>query len=376
MKSGLFVICFLSIGLALEYEVCKTVTCGVGTNNQCISVYNNNDTAIVTPCDINSTCDDNDQFSTTTGNWTSATCVAAPVQATTPRDCSANGTTLTGKSCCSNSNCISGTCTGSICEGLARGANCTVDEACKPGDYCSLSEQTDITSGGNVTNTTIVSIDKTCSASLSSGDDCTTDNQCPIGYGCNNLTCDKLFSKDLGSSVSNKMFCQSDFSRNGVCDAMDIYSNNVKLATPFRCDIREKCTYNYASDNTTAATDWCQCGGTANATEGFCGSFGYVHGVWDEIFPKLQYTDSDCSGLSAHTDNFTELFNCSSLNSDDRSYYTAMQDQALYWTLYQSGAIDECSTQLGLFPTNVSVTSGPDDGAITLVLGALLLIFS
>ncbi|CAG9310752.1 unnamed protein product [Blepharisma stoltei] len=367
MKSSLAFLILSTVTFGLEYQSCSKITCGTGTNNQCISVYSNNNTVVVTPCSSsNSSCSDNDQFSSTTGNWTSATCEAKPAQVTSTRDCSANSTTLTGKSCCTDSNCVSGSCSSGICKGLANGANCTADEECQPGYFCK-----NFTSG-NGTNSTS---SRTCASLLSSGDACTVNNECPIGYGCNNSTCTKLFTKDINSSVSDKMFCKSDFQRNGKCDGILIYTDNSTqaLSSPFKCNLGEQCKYVYASDGVTAATDWCQCGGVDNSA-GYCGSFGNVIGFWDQVFPKLQYSSSDCSGRFSHTDNFTELFNCSSLSSSEQEYLTSMSDQATYWTLYESEAIDACVNQLGLFPTNVSLNSSAS-GAIILAISAILLIF-
>ncbi|CAG9329010.1 unnamed protein product [Blepharisma stoltei] len=371
MKS-ILIILLCTVAFGLEYQSCSTVSCGTGANNQCISVYTNNKTTIVTPCSANQTCADNGQFSGTTGNWAAANCAEKSAQPSPSIDCSVSLTTLTGKPCCNDNNCKSGSCDNGICEGLSNGANCTVDEECRPGYYCKSTNWTFPTNGTNVTNET--NLTGLCSDSLSSGDICTFHNECPIGYGCNNSTCTQLFSQDINAVVSDKRFCKSDFIRNGKCDGIYIRSNNTRLSSPYACTIGQRCNYVYASDNAVAAEDWCQCGGVKNDT-GYCGSFGNVIGYWDEVFPKLQYSRSDCSGNYSHTDNFAELFNCSSLSSIEEQYLEGMNEQATYWTLYQSGAIDSCVNQLGLFPTNVTLGSDTS-GAMMMVISSILLIFA
>lgn len=197
---------------------------------------------------------------------------------------------------------------------------------------------------------------------------------CPIGYGCHNDQCTKLFSQDTNTTVGNKKFCKSDFSRNGKCDGILVYVNNTVVDEPFKCTIGTTCTFRYATDGTEAGSDKCQCDGE-NTSTGYCANFGFTLGYWDVVFPKLQYSDSDCSGDSAHTDDFDELKNCSSLTNDNNDYLSGVSQQATYWALYKSGAIDSCANQLGLFPTDVSVSSDADGALWVTLTGILFLLF-
>jgi len=58
-----------------------------------------------------------------------------------------------------------------------------------------------------------------------------------------------------------------------------------------------------------------------------------------------------------HNNDPSVLQGCGSISADALIYYDAMVAIADYWTLYQSGAIDQCAQEYGYFDPNMNLTS-------------------
>jgi len=92
------------------------------------------------------------------------------------------------------------------------------------------------------------------------------------------------------------------------------------------------------------------------------------------VYPKLHYNTSTCAGLKSHNNDPSVLQTCGAISEDALIYYDAMLAIADYWVLYQSGAIDTCALELGLFDPSMNLTSFGNSemlivGFIGLILG-------
>ncbi|CAG9330776.1 unnamed protein product [Blepharisma stoltei] len=238
----------------------------------------------------------------------------------------------------------------------------------------SSSNTTNATSNTTNQSTQNVTYIQKCMAASRENESCSRDQQCMAGLGCNLGNCTKYFSLPLGANVSKAEFCWSNFMRNGTCSGIEIYVNRTRSLYPFSCNISSNCSYHHYNSSDVFASERCQCDGIHNET-GFCPIIGSVIGFWDIVYPKLQYSRSNCSGQAAHSTNFTVLRDCGSISDDAFSYYEAMEQEAKYWTLYQSGAINGCSRELGLFDPTMGLNSFNSSGYIVAISLLFLLFF-
>lgn len=268
------------------------------------------------------------------------------------------------------------------------GANVTVSNATNvTGQNLTIPDTTNITgpdviipnatnvTGPNITspNVTTPIGGKVCRPLKSENDSCQSDYECGPGLGCNYGICVKYFSLPLGSNASSPELCVTNFVANGTCSGIEIWAKNQRLVYPFSCNITQVCHYRYANTSVIWKTDRCQCDGVHNDT-GYCDLHGSVIGFWDIVNPRLQYSTSNCSGAISRSKDLRVLEQCGSISSDAIAYYEEMQRQADAWTLFQSGAINGCSKQLGLFDPSLSLQSF--NSSVMIFASLLLLILN
>jgi len=238
--------------------------------------------------------------------------------------------------------------------------------ACIDSAYCSSGKYCDL----DISSSTLA----TCISQKSDGAVCTADDQCKIGSACNLLICTQLWSLDNGVSAEDSRFCMSNHVNSALkCDSSSVYVAGVKLASPFVCTIGTTCTYKYDIAGTTTGSMSCQCAGNGS-TSGYCPPAGLsITGLDDVIFPKLQYRSSDCAGDVVHSDDLVTLNYCNSLSDSALEYATKMGDIMQFWSLYNSGAINSCSSDLGAFDSSYDINSY--SGAEILAVSALVALF-
>ena len=237
---------------------------------------------------------------------------------------------VTGSPCTQASDCSSYICSVPVCYGAPPGIYCPNDEGCLPGFYCDR--------GAFV-----------CTASLNPGDSCDFDNECPVGYGCDTL-CKLLFSVDEGIATSHSLMCKSNFEFQGVCDSLIVFVNDVQLSSPFNCKIGEFCTYkSFVTGTVYDIQPWAG-SGILEKGGGYCSFYlEYSNDLVQDNYVYLTYTYSTCSGYYAHCDDPDVLLMCGSITQDQRDFLFNMRGQARYWSLFQSGMIQDCSVAFNLF---------------------------
>ncbi|CAG9326109.1 unnamed protein product [Blepharisma stoltei] len=377
---------------ALDTSSCRKITCGSGTTTgACETVSTSSIT--FTPCASGLICNSDFSDLQTTAEFTASQCITRPSTMCTEtssssnlkqgdcctyyKDCASdwcyNGRcetacfNYTGSSkgpagsCCSvNSYCASGSCdSDGYCVGIQDGGTCTADEDCFPNYYC------DSSSGS-------------CKESKGKEDPCTRSNQCGIGFFCSATDgtglCYQLYSQDLGHKTQTELICKSGYMSNGICDSIDVYVGTKKLSEPFRCNIGDTCTYKSNQKGTVISTGPCYCDGVGT-DQGYCGDMiEYATEVLDTMRKKLRYTSSQCSGANSHTLDWDILSLCESVSTELYTYYLYSLEQAQYWTIYQSGAIDSCLLDLGLFDPGYD--EGSYDSAALLAAGFAFLILA
>ncbi|OMJ72205.1 hypothetical protein SteCoe_29411 [Stentor coeruleus] len=239
----------------------------------------------------------------------------------------------TGYPCNSDKDCKNNKCVDNRCEGRGYKQSCTEDADCQPDMYC----KTDYSS-------------KYCITSLKAGDYCDFDNECASGLGCGRGICKKLMSLEVGEKTDLDIFCKSQIkNENGYCDAIEIYSNNVLLQSPYACTIGDICIYQFANTNNSYKSLVCECDGTSSST-GYCGTYvNFTQEYTSALANVLNYDTSLCSGDDASSVDPDILYLCQSISLSQYYYYTNWTATAKYWSLFSSHIIDDCASELGIF---------------------------
>jgi len=347
--STAIILCLLGLTYAMDTSSCSTWTCGdsVSGTGSCLVVSGN--AVTVHACSSGYECEGLNYF----GDYNDPeTSVCFAVGGTSTTTCPDDILLGTYDYCCEDSDCASLSCSSNHCDSLPTDSVCVDSDECKPSQYCT---------------TGLV-----CADLFSSGDVCIADEECPIGYGCNFLICTKLWSLTTGEASEDDKYCQSNYVNiDSKCDSFSVYSGSTVLASPFVCTIGSTCTYKY--DNLgTSETVACQCAGNGS-TSGYCAPIGATTG-WDNvIFPKIQYSDSDCAGDNAHSGDPTVLNACNAISNDALDYITQLGMVENDWSLYHSGAINSCAKAAGAFDPSYDLSSY--SGAEILAVSALVALF-
>ena len=303
--------------LALDTQDCFAISCENFTSSNCLDVNTDSHLVSLLPC--SGGCDYTSLYLVSTP-FTNITCnLPAPP------------TGVTGSPCQLPSDCFSYICSVPVCYGANPGDYCPTDEGCQPQYYCDR-------------------VLYVCVPALNPGDSCTFDNQCPIGYGCNLGLCILYFSVAEGFPASENMFCKSNFAWNGLCDSVIVYNNDNQILAPFNCKVGETCVYMSFMTGGTIDTLPCECSGRYKKGGGYCSSYlEFANEVINDNYVYMTYTYSSCSGNYSHSDDPDILLMCGSITQDQRDFLFNMRGQARYWSLFQSGAINNCSVMYNIF---------------------------
>lgn len=345
------VLFLFGLSSALQAFDCYKIICNQDENNDtCMQVFEVQKSITVSPCASGKYCPSASiQFSTITLGWKNENCV---IETVTTQECPTTvGKTNVGNYCCENTDCFTNICTNNKCIGKELNSICSSNLECKPNEYCKGITFTDIEQVGN------------CALSLEAGTPCNSDANCMIGHGCNQGTCTQLFSLEAGLVSENKKFCKSDFRVGDHCEQLEVYVGNEKLKSPYECYIGSICSYYLAHAGEKYSTNPCQCTGN-DSDVGYCGEFIESTGFLNEVYTRLQYSESLCTGIFARTDQMSMLYNCGSIDADAYNYYNNMLGQAQHWTVYQSGVLDGCASRLSLFDPSYNVNSYGDDASM------------
>ena len=355
----LFLSYFLQVsGLGEFGGICYSFSCTNNTisdtSTPCVSVNHTSAEIQFSFCNTLSdlSCNYFESYSLPESSWTDINCSLVTIGS---QDCNTVSTQLTGDPCCDNDNCYSGDCLNGLCAGLLVDDTCTVSEQCDPYSYC---------------------LNGACTRSKNGGENCSEDNECRPGYGCNFNLCVQIFTLSIGSPSQYAKFCQSNFIVDQVCDilTLQIEGSPYILYNPYLCLVGQSCSYTL-SNGTLYDTTNCTCAGYPNLPEGFCGDhLVYVTGVMDVVYPQLTYSTSFCAGVKAHTDDPEVLYKCSSISLARYNYYFNIYNQAMYWNLYITGSLDVCADSYGLWDPFYSYRNFQFAGVLIYTLGIMLVV--
>ncbi|CAG9326053.1 unnamed protein product [Blepharisma stoltei] len=335
-------ILLLTISSALQAYDCYDIICNKAESaDTCINVVDSAKTVTINPCTDSKSCPSiSKQLSTVTTSWTNENCVPSDPESI---ECPTNETSVhNGFYCCKNEDCVSGICEGSWCKGKSIGIVCYSDLECESDTYCK--------------GLSFISKTGKCTAAIESDGACAYDDYCGIGYGCNDGKCTQLYSLKVGSTTDDKRFCVTDFEVGGICEYLDVYIGNSKIDSPYKCYIGSTCSYWLNNQLLKYSTSPCHCSGLGNTT-GYCGDYIEFTLAYEDFFPKFGYNSSKCSGVDTHTDNIEVLYNCGSISKDAYDYYNNLHGQAMHWAVFQSGAINDCSSSLDLYEPSYTLSS-------------------
>ncbi|CAG9328195.1 unnamed protein product [Blepharisma stoltei] len=217
--------------------------------------------------------------------------------------CDSNLTSINLTDCCRKNNC----------NGKGNSTlKCKADNDCNAGFYCDDTYQ--------------------CQEAIKDGAQCSKDEECKIGSGCNYGICTKLFSLNIGKLAQKNKFCKSNWALNGFCDGLYLEVNGmVKKDRDYTCSNENLCAFKLQT--TGEFNSVYNCSGPSKSRTGLCNMS--LTRIKDEIgglFESLQYRSSDCSSASAHSDNIEELFKCGSITS--AQYYNFKRKY--YWMLFNT----------------------------------------
>lgn len=199
--TGHLFVFLIGCALSLEYESCLTVSCGTGnTTSECISVSASDGKVKVTPCSDNLYCDDKNQLTSTTGQWTSAKCEA--IEDSTETNESLIRDSAAGAECTDDSICASNSCKDGFCEGIISGGICTLDDECEIGTFCfedTTQPSENSTSSNTATNDTSAE-NNTDTPTENNTDTSNTENATDVT---NNTTSDTTSNTTINETASN-----------------------------------------------------------------------------------------------------------------------------------------------------------------------------
>jgi hypothetical protein len=311
---------------SLDSEYCTEIICDSTISPYCIKVSNSN--IKISKCSSGFSCPIKSSDLSDEGDFTDRKCEEE--EEIKCFQLWGTGKNPAGWPCCTDSNCLTSKCSEDICEGKKSGEACSESGECSAGLYC----------------------DQVCKDYVDLGDFCQKDDECPAGSGCNSGVCVKLFSLGLGENATDEKFCLSYFLNDGVCDALEVRSDESDeslIDSGYECEIGMNCLYYFKYSGKLHKKKPCLCKGVtgSSAGQGYCPFIDGLSNVDWTI--RVDYNESSCSGDLAHTDNPEYLYQCDSIKKFDYYFYTNITSQRLYWNLYKSGVIDSCSKSAGLF---------------------------
>ncbi len=248
--------------------------------------------------------------------------------------CNGLGNLTQGRHCCTNNDCRSQSCYNTVCEGIS---GCVEDEDCIDGSYCS---------NGN------------CVGAKAIGGSCDRDAQCPVAAGCNNSTCTRLFSLEVGEVATNPKFCVTNFTYNDICDSVLVYVNRTLQPNPFECFTpKDWCNYTLQYAQVNISYEPCVCSGQDN-TFGHCSKYViYDYDYAKTMLSTVNYTYSNCGGNFSSTSDVSLMLECGSITRADFFVYIKSYFRGLYWNLHTTGILDNCSITLDLYDPNASLAA-------------------
>jgi hypothetical protein len=305
--------------LAIDSSSCVLIACqNISSDSSCL-IYSASERSVYLNYPVCGTSCDFSSLYLPATSWASVSC--APE---TPTDA------ITGAACSVASNCSSWICSNPVCWGVAQDVYCPDDGGCQPGYWCDSF---------------------TCQPSLSPGDPCTTHNSCPVGYGCDAGSCTIFFAKLQGTATDDKKFCKSNFAMNGTCDSLLVYIQDTQILAPFNCKVgTDVCVYKSKMTGAVFDSQPCACAGVLDKGGGYCSYYlEWADEIVQDQYVYMTYSYSTCSGNYSHTDDPDILNMCGSLAPAQYEFFFNLRGRARYWSLFQSGAVDNCSVDFGLF---------------------------
>ncbi|CAG9326055.1 unnamed protein product [Blepharisma stoltei] len=361
---GLILLLLASYTLAMEHSSCSTITCSstkAAAGSNCVTVSGS--TVTLNPCEDGSYCNGIEQFQSDDNHY-NAQCNTYSTSTSDPCPSYHSNQLSTYLYCCQNSDCASNNCdtSNNECIGIAEDGACSSSDACEADLYCS---------GGS---------SGTCVPTKSNKKSCSNDYECDPGYGCYGSSfCLQYFSLDDGEATFDDKFCKSGISKNYKCDSVSIYVNGNKVSEPWACTIGQTCTYTWTiAGNSYTDSSTCECDGKGSNT-GYCPirDLPAITGYSDDFYEKFQYDSSDCSGSMAHITSLnylSSLVYCNSIDQDGLDYRNEMIMIKEAWSLYASGQIDDCASDMGIFDPSEDIDSW--DSAEFLALSGLLILLN
>lgn len=240
----------------------------------------------------------------------------------------------TGYPCVNDEDCKSLKCVDSRCEGKGYKQTCTEDSECQPDMYCKPDYGYSY-----------------CITALTKDSYCDFDNECASGLGCSRGKCVKLMSLEVGELTDISVFCKSLIKNSlNYCDALEIYIKDQKLQSPYPCKQSDTCIYRFVNSKLDFNSLPCQCDGYNDENTGYCGTYvNYTQEYTSALANNLNYDSSICSGDDASSTDPDVLYQCQSISESQYNYYKNWTATALYWSLFNSHAIDDCAEGLGIF---------------------------
>jgi len=155
---------------------------------------------------------------------------------------------LPGEFCTDTKDCLNGKCEqkdgarDKMCKGLDEGKNCTLDEDCDPGLFCSKEEK--------------------CKSVVGDGKSC-TEAKCGPGLVCDGENCVNILSKKINHSSSVPAACETFYVFNKTCkEGPTLTKKNGEEANekgPIECHgTRTNCSYHVTNDGDIESE--CVCG--------------------------------------------------------------------------------------------------------------------
>lgn len=354
----LFIGCY-----SLQTSDCKPLECGNSSDTEKCVVISENSISFI-PCTSGSTCGTDFSELNVEEKFVDVECTSnVPIDSS--EECPGiedAGNVRSGFFCCKDSDCFSNSCEDKRCAGVEKDKKCSdVDENCLPGHYCQKNANPE---------------DSECKEGKDDGEKCTRNEECLVGMMCNiefnqeEGECTWIYSLDAGDKSNEKILCKTNYltKEEDKCDELDVYIDNTKISEPYECNIGQTCEFRSKVTNEVRGNSACFCDGKHTDT-GYCGEFIEYTGVLNSMFKKFRFSSSRCSGKYAHSTDFDVLLYCDSISEELYTYYLNLFRQAIYWPVFQSGALDGCIEDLELFDPSYDVDSFDSASILALTVG-------